>query len=89
MIIGYSFRDDHINQAIVHAVRDCGLRFFVIDAAGSDVVRLANSSYGGAYSPSEIDEAFATGLVGSSRRSLSETFGEDTVSLENVRGFLA
>jgi len=89
LVIGYSFRDDHINRVIIDAVRSHGLKFFVIDPLGSDVVRHANPSYGGDISgPNELDDAFKTGLVGASRRSLWETFGTDAVSHGNVTRFL-
>ena len=89
LIIGYSFRDDHINRAIINAVRMHDLKFFVIDPSGSEVVRYANPSHGGAiYSANELDEAFRMGLVGASRRGLRETFGADTVSHESVTRFL-
>ena len=88
-MIGYSFRDDHVNKAIIEAVRQHGLRFFVIDPSGSDVVRKANPSCGGAvYAANDLDEAFQMGLVGASRRSLRDTFGDDLVSHANVVRFL-
>ena len=56
---------------------------------GDKVVRLANPSHGGQiYGPNELDHAFERGLVGASRRSLSETFGSDAVSFENILRFL-
>ena len=89
LVIGYSFRDHHINQEIIGAVRNHGLRFFVIDPLGSDVVRHANPSYEGTvYGRNALDEAFEVGLVGASRRSLADTFGDDAVSFENVTGFI-
>ncbi len=89
LVIGYSFRDDHINHEIIKAVTIHGLRFFVIDPNGADVVRYANPSHEGvAYGPKDLDEAFKVGLVGASRRTLSETFDHDTVSHENVTRFL-
>ena len=87
-VIGYSFRDSHVNEVIVNGVRTSALKFFVVDPLGSEVVRHANSSYGGmAYSPGELDSAFAEGLVGASRRGLKETFGSDPISYANVMSF--
>lgn len=89
LVIGYGFHDDHINQHIIKAVNRHELRFFVIDPHGADVVRRANPSFGGAiYGPNELDAAFRVGLVGASRRTLSETFGGDTVSHKHVTRFL-
>ena len=91
LVIGYSFGDEHINASIIDAVTQHGLRFFVVDPHGSDVVRRANGSYGGAvYDPNtSLVRAFRAGLVGASRRPLTATFGDDTVSFENVTRFLA
>lgn len=87
-IIGYGFRDSHINQAIIDAVANHNLRFFVTDQWGSDVVRHANPSFGGAiYAPNALDDAFRNGLIGASERNLSETFGNDQISYENVMRF--
>jgi hypothetical protein len=36
-IIGYGFRDDHINDALKNAVNRHGLRFYLIDPAGADL----------------------------------------------------
>lgn len=87
-VIGYGFRDEHINEPIIDAVQHRGLKFFVIDPFGSDVVRKVNSSFDGAiYHSSALDNAFTQGLIGASQRSLSETFGNDSVSYENVMRF--
>lgn len=77
-VIGYGFKDPHVNEAIVDAVENRGLEFFVIDAHGRDVVRHANPSFGGGiYAPNALDDAFRRGLIGASERRLSETFGDD------------
>ncbi|ESS71491.1 hypothetical protein MGMO_100c00120 [Methyloglobulus morosus KoM1] len=87
-VIGYGFRDQHVNQEIINAVNK-GLKFFIIDPSGSDVVQQANSSFGGAIyaKKNPLDDAFETGLIGASRRSLSETFGNDRLSHENIMSF--
>jgi hypothetical protein len=88
MVIGYGFRDMHVNEELINAVERSNLRFFVIDYYGSDVVRHANPSFGGAiYGPNSLDDAFKTGLVGASARGLSETFGGDLLSHDHVLRF--
>ena len=88
MVIGYGFRDQHINRPIIDAVNGRGLRFFLIDSLGSNVVRHANPSFGGAiYAPNELDDAFRLGLIGASSRGLSETFGQDGVSHAQIMDF--
>jgi len=88
-IIGYGFKDSHINEAIINAVNNHGLEFFVVDSLGSNIVRQVNPSFGGAiYAPNELDNAFRRGLIGASERRLSETFGgNDMVSHANVMQF--
>lgn len=88
LIIGYSFKDSHINNVIIEAVMNRELEFFVIDSLGSDVVKHANPSFGGAiYAPNALDDAFRKGLIRASRRYLSETFGNDSISYNNVMQF--
>lgn len=87
-VIGYGFRDPHVNDVIIEAVQRYRLKFFVIDPSGSDVVRRANPSFGGSfYAPNALDDAFKQGLIGASQRGLSETFGNDRISHENVMTF--
>ena len=87
-VIGYSFKDSHINNVIIEAIENSGLEFFLIDSLGSDVVKHANPSFGGAiYAPNSLDDAFIKGLIGASQRNLSETFGNDSISHNNVMQF--
>ncbi len=87
-IIGYGFRDKHVNDAIVDAAIHCGLKFFVVDPYGSGIARRVNPSSGGTiYAKGPLDEAFERGLIGASTRTLSETFGRDRISHEAVMRF--
>ena len=89
LVIGYSFRDDHINEVVIKAVNESDLTFFVIDPAGSEVARRANLTYGAQLcAPGELDHAFERGLVGASRRDLMQSFGGDRASYEKIVGFL-
>lgn len=88
MVIGYAFRDEHINDIVIDAVRAHGLRFFVVDRNGRNVVRYANPSFGGAiYAPGDLDEAFEIGLIRANSRSLSDTFGDDEYSFCELMDF--
>jgi len=88
LVIGYSFKDSHINNVIIEAVMNRELGFFVIDPLGSDIAKHANSTFGGAiYAPNALDDAFRKGLIGASRRNLSETFGDDPISHASVMQF--
>lgn len=88
LIIGYGFKDEHINKVIVEAVENSGLKLFVIDPLGSDICKHANPSYGGQiYAKNALDYAFEKGLVGATRRQLKEIFGSDAVAHNLVMRF--
>ena len=74
MVIGYGFRDQHINDVIIRAIEDHGLRMFVVDPEGAGIARAVNPTLGGVYDPNALDSAFVRGLVGASRRGLAEIF---------------
>lgn len=88
MVIGYSFRDDHINEVLLRAIEK-GLKIFVVDPAGADVAAATNpvprNSAG--YQPTRLEESLQQALVGASRRPLSATFGGDSVELSKLMRF--
>jgi hypothetical protein len=76
MVIGYSFSDHHINQAIMKAAEKGALRLFIIDPQGVDVLNKQD--------PRHIQyQTDLMGLnpyiIGASRRSLMTTFASDRV----------
>jgi len=76
MIIGYSFGDPHINEAIAVGVGR-GLKLFIIDTKGVD--RLGKST---AY------RQLKGSVIGASRRPLRDTLaGQDMVELNKVNRF--
>jgi hypothetical protein len=85
MIIGYGFRDHHINRAIVRGVREQGLQFFVICPEGAKVAQTFRSEAhpGAALAAFEYDleDVFARGCVGISTRMLRDIFGGLTAGL--------
>ena len=89
MIIGYGFRDAHINRAIEIAAQQHGLRMFVIDPLGSDLARALNSTAtpGQIRVQSPLEALFRQALCGASRRSLREIFGGDGVEHAKVMRF--
>lgn len=92
MVIGYSFRDTHINEVIFRAVREAGLKLFIIDPSGADIAWHANptrkpGAIGAA--PSELEEIFQKAVIGASRRPLAQIFGGDQVEHAKVMRFLA
>lgn len=91
MVIGYSFRDPHINEAICKAVSGGNLKLFVIDPSGMDVVddKREENKRVPIRIPSALSEALKPAIWGASSRPLSTTFGNDIVEHQYVRSFVA
>ncbi len=87
MVIGYSFGDNHINTAIRNAVASRNLHIFVIDPLGVDVIDKNRDAT--IYAPDELASVLWPHLIGSSRRSLRETFGADRVEHSKVMRFFS
>jgi hypothetical protein len=82
MIVGYSFGDSHINQMIFAGI-DAGLKVFIIDPLGVDVIG-SNPAF-----PLNPPFAIRNGIIGASRRSLRNTLtGGDMVELNKINRFL-
>lgn len=88
MVVGYGFRDDHINETLVRAI-ERGLRLFIVDPLGADVVSSLNPLKPGelGYQATAIEEAAQKALVGASRRPLSSTFSTDEVERRKLDRF--
>jgi len=87
-VIGYGFRDHHINQAILRAAGVSALKMCVVDPQGFDVISWQTS---GEQIPakSQLYQAFQPYFGGVSRRLLSSTFGaNDSAEHAKVLGFL-
>jgi hypothetical protein len=90
LVIGYSFRDEHINRAIAAAVESAGLKLFIIDPAGSTVTdKNWDSRAAGVYKADDFAERLWPNLIGASRRSLREIFGTDPVEFEKINRFFS
>lgn len=89
MVIGYGFRDEHINKVIEDAVNTHGLQMFVIDPTGSSLVDQFRQTPATApiQVPLNPQHWFAKSLIGASRRSLHETFGSDVIERNKVMRF--
>jgi len=84
MIIGYSFSDHHINQAIIRAAEKQAIRLFIIDPQGVDVLNKQD--------PTHIQrQTDLMGLnpciIGACRRPLMITFSSDHVEHGNLIRF--
>ncbi|MEA2943353.1 MAG: hypothetical protein QOD09_3882 [Bradyrhizobium sp.] len=84
MIIGYSFSDQHINNAIGVAVEN-GLQIFIIDPAGVDVIDKRKPM------PLKTPDPYVTkvgpAIIGASRRPLLQIFNQDKVEWDKVMRF--
>lgn len=88
MIIGYSFRDPHINSVLQGAMSK-GLQVFVIDPNGAGAAAATNSVPKNAigYRPTPFEELLRTALIGASRRPLASTFATDDVAMGKLLRF--
>lgn len=90
MIIGYGFRDKHVNDLLIKAVNERGLRLFIVSPAGADHARQVNPSAAGAiHARSDLEDAFERGVIGASQRGLSEIFGGNGLELAKLQRFLS
>ena len=80
MVIGYGFRDRHINDALLRAAEK-GLRIFVVDPRGSDLVQGATSGAG------NVGGLFKRALIGLSRRPIIETLRDEGAEFQKIERF--
>lgn len=88
-VIGYGFRDRHINEVLLEAVNRQAMKFFLIDPTGAELYRHVNPTNNAPiYCPGPVDQIFQRGLGGVSKRGLAETFGgTDLVSFDQLNDF--
>jgi hypothetical protein len=82
MIIGYGFLDEHIYDQITKSVRHHGLKIFNVSPEGSDHARVACDR--NRQAAKELPDVFRLGLIGASRRPLSDTFAGDSIELNKI-----
>ena len=88
MIIGYGFRDPHINDTLLKSARANHLKLFVVDPLGARALEQNNPTRGRAiYIRSEPDEILSPTLIGTSNRPLSETFQNDRIEHAKLMRF--
>ncbi|MCA3714283.1 SIR2 family protein [Phenylobacterium sp.] len=88
MVIGYGFRDQHINTAIERGVEQ-GLKLFIIAPDGAELAQQLNPTRapGQIMAPTPLEEMFKRSVLGASRRSLREIFHSDEVEYAKVLRF--
>lgn len=79
MVIGYSFRDEHINGALLRASKEAGLQVYIVDPRGLDVL---NEHPARAYNPLQ-----ALRVSGVSSRTLDAIFRGDSLQLQSLMRF--
>jgi hypothetical protein len=84
MVIGYSFGDHHINEMIMEAA-DSGLRLFIVDPQGVDVLNKQNPMH--MQVASALMSRLQPRIMGASRRSFTATFGRDRVEHAKLMRF--
>ena len=88
MVIGYSFRDEHVNRIIDDATTTPNaLQLFIIDPWGVDVSNENRDPAGLITAPSSRFEKFKPRLIGASRRNLNGTFSTDRAEFAKVMRF--
>lgn len=87
MVIGYGFRDDHINRVIRAASISKNVDIFVIDPLGVDVIDENRDQRGGIYAEGKEAKDIWPCVIGASRRTLGEIFGRDKVEYGKVMRF--
>lgn len=82
MVIGYSFRDEHINRALLKANKEAGLQVYIVDPRGLDVL---NKYLAGQL---EITNPLrGLRIVGASSRTLDAVFKGDSLQLQSLMRF--
>lgn len=85
MVVGYSFGDRHINAVLETAARG-GLKLFIIDPNGVDVLRPQDAALLYSRRPHPNPEALEPSIVGASRRPFRGIF-EDHVEMSKINRF--
>jgi hypothetical protein len=88
MVIGYGFGDLHINYLIESGIEH-GLKMFNINPDGAEQAKKPDLARNKDHIPGSrsLEENFEKLLIGASRRSLKEIFGNDTLEHSKVMRF--
>jgi hypothetical protein len=83
MVMGYSFSDEHINEAIFTAAKESDLKLFIVDPAGVNIIDKRDKTAAIPIPKEEFQEVLERRIIGVSTRPISSSFDKDTV--ENGR----
>jgi hypothetical protein len=87
MVIGYSFSDHHINEAIIQGITSSDLQIYLVDPGGMDVLDKRDRRALIPDHPGPLLDTVPTRLIGISTRLISDTFNEDIVEINNLGRF--
>jgi hypothetical protein len=85
MVIGYSFSDAHINQAIIDTAKQGTIGIFIIDPSGVDVRNKQDPRH--MQHQTELMDAVNPRIIGASRRPFLSAFATDRVELGRLFRF--
>jgi hypothetical protein len=87
MVIGYSFSDVHINNAIIDAIKGGSLKIFLVDPLGEKILDKRDPRALIPGPKGELMEVIPPRIIGMSQRPLSSTFDKNTVEHGNLSSF--
>jgi hypothetical protein len=87
MVIGYSFSDAHINDAIMEAIKLSDLRIFLVDPAGAKILDKRDPRAVIQDRPGPLLDTIPPRVIGMSQRPITSTFKDDTVEHGNLCRF--
>lgn len=87
MVIGYSFSDAHINDAIMDAIKRGDLKLFLVDPAGDKILDKRDLRAMIPDHPGPLLDTIPPRIIGISQRPISTTFNSDIVEHGNLCRF--
>jgi SIR2-like domain len=84
MVIGYSFSDAHINDAIMDAIKRGDLKLFLVDPAGDKILDKRDPRAMIPDHPGPLLDTILPRIIGISQRPISTTFNSDIVEHGNL-----
>jgi hypothetical protein len=87
MVIGYSFSDAHINDAIMDAIKRGDLKLFLVDPAGDRILDMRDPRAMIPDHPGPLLDTILPRIIGISQRPISTTFNSDIVEHGNLCRF--
>jgi len=87
MVIGYSFSDAHINDAIMDAIKRGDLKLFLVDPAGDKILDKRDPRAMIPDHPGPLLDTIPPRIIGISQRPISTTFNSDIVEHGNLCRF--